>query len=683
MKKYPVNCGKSLKIGLVFFTILFSIPVKALQGKKPVVKIENAPSLIPLPQTVKWSPGTFSLNLCREISISDPSLEKEARFFLEQINKSIPIKKGNNKEKKYEIQLSLGKVKTSYGQNEAYHLVVKDKNIKLIANISQGIFNGLQTLLQLIKGDKIRSCDIIDYQAYQWRGYMIDVGRNFQSVDLLKQQIEVMARYKMNIFHFHLTEDIAWRLQIKQYPQLTSPESMLRDKGKFYSVEEMKDLIAFCADRHITLVPEIDMPGHSKAFTRAMGVDMQSDSGLEIVKNILHEVCTTYNLPYLHIGADEVKIRNKNFLPEVSQIINQYNIQTIGWSPGGDYDDRMIRHLWGSDAVLDSTVKHIDSRALYLADMDPESSAVTIFQRQFGGKIRGDSNLLGAEICVWGDRKIAKETDYITLNAVYPDMAAFGERSWRGGGYSGLNLDIGPDTAQRAIDFVEFEERLLAHKDQYFQQLPFPYVKQTDIKWKLFGPFENNGELTKSFWPENLSTAPEDSIANITSTGATLWLWYHNGEPCHAWLSAPRQNTTWYAFTEFWADKDTTISMWIGFENILRSLANATPPAGEWDYKKSMLWINREIIMPPKWKNAGFSLKSALEVPLVDEGYYYRPPTSVKVKKGWNKILVKMPLVMDEKVDPWQQRCMFSVMPVQPGEGMNMERYETEFRVNQ
>ncbi|MEO7315344.1 MAG: hypothetical protein ABIW47_09170, partial [Ginsengibacter sp.] len=194
---------------------------------------------------------------------------------------------------------------------------------------------------------------------------------------------------------------------------------------------------------------------------------------------------------------------------------------------------------------------------------------------------------------------------------------------------------------------------------------------------------ENNGELTKSFWPENLSTAPEDSIANITSTGATLWLWYHNGEPYHAWLSAPRQNTTWYAFTEFWADKDTTISMWIGFENILRSLANATPPKNEWDYKKSMLWINREIIMPPKWKNAGFSLKSDLEVPLVDEGYYYRAPTRVDVKKGWNKVLVKLPLVMDEKVDPWQQRCMFSVMPVQPGEGMNMERYETEFRVNQ
>ena len=399
------------------------------------------------------------LDKCREISINDSSLERGALVFLSLINKTLPVKKEIvSKKKNYQIKLILGKIKSPYVQVEAYHLVVTNKNIILTANTSHGIFNGLQTLLQLLRNDKFQGCDILDYPAYQWRGYMIDVGRNFQSIDLLKQQIEVMSRYKMNIFHFHLTEDIAWRLQIKQYPQLTSPESMLRDKGKFYSVEEMKDLIAFCAERHITLVPEIDMPGHSKAFKRAMGVDMQSDSGLKIVKNILHEIGTTYNIPYLHIGADEVKIKNKNFLPEVSKIIRQYNIQTIGWSPGGEYDSKMIQHLWGSDAVLNPEVKHIDSRAFYLADMAPQSSVVTIFQRQPGGKVIGDSNLLGAEICLWGDRKLSNETDYITLNAVYPDMVAFGERSWKGGGYPGVNLDIGPDTSKRAVDFFEFEK---------------------------------------------------------------------------------------------------------------------------------------------------------------------------------------------------------------------------------
>ncbi len=142
---------------------------------------------------------------------------------------------------------------------------------------------------------------------------MIDVGRNYISMDLLKQQIDVMARYKFNVFHFHPTEDIAWRFAIKQYPQLTTKENMLRNKGKFYSEEEIKDLIAYCKERYITFVPEIDMPGHSAAFRRAMKTDMQSNSGLHIMKNILKEICTTYYIPYIHIGADEVRISNSNF----------------------------------------------------------------------------------------------------------------------------------------------------------------------------------------------------------------------------------------------------------------------------------------------------------------------------------------------------------------------------------
>ena len=107
---------------------------------------------------------------------------------------------------------------------------------------------------------------------------------------LLKQQIDVMAMYKLNIFHFHPTEDIAWRIAIKKYPQLTAPEHMQRNKGMYYTEAEIKELIAYCKERYITFVPEIDMPGHSAAFKRAMKVDMQSDSGMVYVKNILKEL---------------------------------------------------------------------------------------------------------------------------------------------------------------------------------------------------------------------------------------------------------------------------------------------------------------------------------------------------------------------------------------------------------
>ena len=99
----------------------------------------------------------------------------------------------------------------------------------------------------------INACEILDWPAFSWRGFMVDVGRNYQSIRQLKEQIDVMAAYKLNIFHFHLTEDIAWRLQSKRYPQLTESRHMLRNPGEFYSLSEMKELIAYSKERYITL----------------------------------------------------------------------------------------------------------------------------------------------------------------------------------------------------------------------------------------------------------------------------------------------------------------------------------------------------------------------------------------------------------------------------------------------
>jgi N-acetyl-beta-hexosaminidase len=226
--------------------------------------------------------------------------------------------------------LRLEKVKGPFLSEEAYQLKVSENNISLPANSLHGIFNGLQTLRQLIENNKtIAGCEILDWPAFSWRGYMVDVGRNYQSLKLLKQQIDVMSRYKLNVFHFHPTEDIAWRIAIKKYPRLTEAKNMIRDKGKFYSEKNIKDLIQYCRDRFITFVPEIDMPGHSAAFTRAFGFDMQSEKGLKIVKEIVTEFDSIYHLPYFHIGADEVKFTNKNFIPEITDLIHQHGKQTI------------------------------------------------------------------------------------------------------------------------------------------------------------------------------------------------------------------------------------------------------------------------------------------------------------------------------------------------------------------
>ncbi|WP_436831926.1 family 20 glycosylhydrolase [Parapedobacter sp. DT-150] len=646
-----------------------------------------AASIIPLPQSLEWSDETFDLTTCDAIAVMTPSLNKEA-LQLQQLladNGHTVALSNSTPPDKHAIVLNLGTVDARHLPEEAYRLQVGNDSVVLTANSAHGIFNGIQTLAQLIlDGRSVQGCSIVDFPAYQWRGYMVDVGRNYQSVELLKQQIDRMARYKLNVFHFHLTEDVAWRLQVTQYPQLTAAEHMTRNKGMFYSIEEVKALIQYCKDRHITLVPEIDMPGHSAAFTRAMGVDMQSEKGSKIVKDIIEEVCTTYDVPYIHIGADEVKITNQQFLPEITKLIGQHQKTVIGWAPGGNYDDHTIRQLWkdeGDQEVKANTHRYIDSKFLYISDFDPLNSVVTIFNRQLGGKPHGDSGLLGAEFCLWADRRAKQESDLINMNPVYPAMLAFAERSWRGGGYPGVVFSIGPDSSDRAQAFVEFEKRLLTHKEKYFSQLPFNYVKQTHMKWNLFGPFDNNGDLSAVYWPENPGAVPEDSTATLVATGGTIWLWHTHGPPVEAWLPSPRENTTWYAYTKFWSDADSAVAFWADFKDQSKSGADATPPKGEWDYMQSKLWINGNLIPPPEWAFPGRP-SGQLEAPLEDEGFYYRPPMMVNVKKGWNKILVKLPMNTFDPLLDWQvpPKWMFTVIPVHRGEGINYSANDVKFQ---
>jgi hypothetical protein len=641
-------------------------------------EIKAQPALIPLPQNVQWKHEKFELSQYKAIVITDFSLKESASILqkIAGIHSTIVIA---SKGASSGIELKLDKINSPSIHEEAYQLSVSKNKISLSANTLHGIFNGLQTLRQLIENKKtIAACEIKDWPAFQWRGYMVDVGRNYQSVELLKQQIDVMSHYKLNVFHFHPTEDIAWRIAIKKYPQLTEAKNMIRDKGKFYSEKDIKDLIQYCRDRFITFVPEIDMPGHSAAFTRTFGFDMQSEKGLQIVKEIVTEFDSTYHVPYLHIGADEVRFTNKNFIPEITDLIHQQGKQTIGWHPGGNYNSSTIRQLWQSKGMDNPNARYIDSRSLYLNHMDPEESVVSIFERQLLDTTHGDAKKLGGEICLWNDRRVANEKDLLRMNPVYPAMLAFSERAWRGGGFPGVVVNIG-DSA-RAEAFKEFENRLIQHKHLYFADLPFPYVRQSDLHWKLFGPFENDGDLQKTFWPEEKNISLNDSIADLKVSGATIYLrhwWY----PVHtSWLQDPKENTTWYAYTKIWKSRDMTGFMWIGFNDFSRSTATITANEGSWDTRESEIWLNARlndevgqgnIIAPPHWKNAG---KGNSELPLVDEGYSYRAPTKVHFKKGWNTILIKLP-VKSFKGKDWQNpvKWMFTAIPVKKGSGINWD----------
>lgn len=655
-----------MKIILLLILFPFKVSAKTLEPRQSEVKLD-VPSLIPFPLQLKWNDGDFSLSKCKGIFINNPVLQKEAEILRKKLGGmgvGVPII-NSIKNDKSGIELKIGKVETPQLSNEAYELKVTKNKVEIIANTSHGIFNGIQTLHQLMKEDgTIRTCEITDWPAFSWRGYMVDVGRNFQSMDLLKQQIDVMASYKLNTFQFHFTEDVAWRLQSKLYPQLTEAKYMLRNKGSYYTEEDLKELIAYCKERYITLIPEIDMPGHSAAFKRAMGVDMQSDSGLAIIKNILKEFCNTYNVPYLHIGGDEVKITNKNFMPEVIELVHSLGVKTIAWSPGAPVDKETIHQLWmGDEEVRDmGNLQFLDSRHLYLNHMDPLEAVVTIFNREIGNRIKEDANYIGAILCLWPDRRVENETDILRMNPVYPGMLAFAERAWRGGGIKGWVANMGEPGSVRTRDFIKFEERLLDHKRKYFNDVPFPYVAQSNITWQLYGPYNNEGDLTKQFAPEkkDFDAATTEYYKKIT--GGTIVLRHWWAPLIEGAIDHPEEETTWYAYTRIWSDENKVQNFWIGFNNLSRSPATDSPMPGTWDNHRSAVWVNGNIVEPPKWKNGG--QKGNPEIPLIDEGYEYRKPTAIQLKKGWNDVLIKAP-IKSFKAKDWQnpEKWMFTFVP--------------------
>jgi len=585
------------------------------------------PALIPQPQQVAWTKESFKIPA--EFSIQhDPKLAElaaEAKDLLQEKGGKFSSKSTR------QITLKLGKVEAPLYPEETYRLLVDSKRIELTANTPHGIFNGLQTLRQLLHdGRAVPGCRITDYPAFAWRGLMHDVGRNFQTVPFLKKQIEVMAQYKLNIFHLHLTEDVAWRLESKRYLALTRPETMTREAGKFYTQAELQDLIDFCRARYITLIPEIDMPGHSAAFQRAMGVDMQSAEGMEIVKGILEEFCQTFDVPYLHLGGDEVKITNPDFLPQMAAFAEAKGKKVMGWFPGGNMPKTAIRQLWIGSAQPTPGIPTVDSRYLYLNHHDPFESVIQILNHRICGVNTGDTDHLGGIICVWQDRRASSQEAFLRQNPVYPGLLAWSEHAWRGGGEAlETTLIAAPGTPAFAA-FQEFENRLLDHKKQYFRHKPFPYVRQSDIRWRVTEPYENGGDLAKTFAPE--MTGDWSNIKSSVAVGATVYLrhwWYP--QPI-GFLEKPVENSTVYARARVWSATGRDAGLWIGFNNISRSPSTDSPPAGAWDKRMSKIWLNGMLIEPPRWARAG--QKGDAEVPLIDEGYEYRAPIRVHLQQG-------------------------------------------------
>ena len=553
-------------------------------------------------------------------------------------------------EEKYVSQIEGAKF-----QEEAYHLLITKKGILLEATTPKGMYWGRQTLEQLktTKNKKIYlpQCDITDWPAFRIRGFMHDVGRSYIPVEELKREISLLSRYKINVFHWHLTENQAWRLESKRYPELNAPENMEREKGKFYTLEEARQLVEFCKQHQVLLIPEIDMPGHSAAFVRTFKTDMQSEKGTQILKDIIDEVCATFDVPYLHIGTDEVQFTNPDFVPMMVKYIRDKGKKVISYNPGWNYKPGEIdmTQLWSYRGKAQKGIPAIDCRYHYANHFDTYADLVAMFNSRIYNQTEGSDDLAGCIVAFWNDRFIDNTPQLLAENNFYPYMLTLAERAWRGGGncyFDGKGTLLWEDEPEQLAAFKEFEDRLLWQKNTWLKEVPFPYVRQTQSEWKITDAFPNGGDLNKVFPPEE----KEDSVYQYEGKtyktrkiiGNGIYLRHVWGTLVPGFYANPQENHTAYATRWIYSPKERKTQLMLEFQNYSRSESDLAPHQGTWDYKCSRAWLNGQEIMPPVWENT--NTERSNEITLKNENYMSRPAIDITLKKGWNKLMLKLPV---------------------------------------
>lgn len=345
----------SLKNIIVVIGILFPLLATAVP-----VSDTNALSIVPLPKSVERHAGIFKLSPKTRIEADAASMDS-GLYLADQLHKSTGYKikvvgAGKGSPQKGDISLITVKAGTNMDA-EGYELSVSPESVVIRGADSAGTFYGVQTLLELLPPAvysakpaagmswTVPCVEIQDAPRFKWRGYMLDVSRHFFNKEEIKSTLDFMAMHKLNVFHWHLVDDHGWRLEIKKYPLLTKVGAWRKGigfeidpkestaygpdgrYGGFYTQDDAREIVAYAASRHITVLPEIEMPGHSTAALMAYPqysckggpFDTDLDAGIfkgiycpgneetfKFLDDILAEVMDVFPSRYIHIGGDEV-----------------------------------------------------------------------------------------------------------------------------------------------------------------------------------------------------------------------------------------------------------------------------------------------------------------------------------------------------------------------------------------
>ena len=450
---------------------------------------------------------------------------------------------------------------------EAYILGITENQVVITGNSPHGAFNGVQSFRQLVdpliefrSNDttfeyKIPAVTIQDEPRFQWRGFMLDVARHFVSKDIVKKLIDIMALVKLNVFHWHLTDDQGWRIQIKKYPKLIEVGSKRTDSQRvsyvgpfmvgnphegFYTQEEIKEVVDYAEQRFIKVIPEIEMPGHSKAalasypqlsctggpfkVANTWGIKKDiycagKEKTFDFLQNVLNEIIELFPSDIIHIGGDEApkarwkhckdcqaRIKKENIVSEhelqvyftnrISDYLKEKGKKIMGWNEilGGKLDDDAIVQFWLGNKKL--AIKHMKKgRKFVMSDFlnlyVNKDYAVIPLKKCYNfepipdklEQTRHDS-ILGLETPMWGE--FARNTKRLYWQ-IFPRLFAVAETGW---------------TRKEKKNYESFEHRL----PKLLKHLEFRQIN--------YAPIENSNPrfLKRLFWPIMLLFEPRVPI---------------------------------------------------------------------------------------------------------------------------------------------------------------------------
>ncbi len=518
--------GRILLPVLIVLLLAGPINLVSAPAAKTAGSVLPAFPVIPKPLSFKVEPGRFSLSSESRILVDDTEECMHLGEYLSQVIRQatrlilpISLRASEGTSSPTVLVLTTDKADRALGP-EGYELTIGSREARVRASAGPGLFYGIQTLHQLLPpaSETVPAADVPapvslpcvrvqDRPRFGWRGLLLDCGRHFMSRDFVKRYIDLLALYKMNRLHWHLTEDQGWRIEIKKYPNFTAKGAWRRTEdgvvyGGFYTQDDIREVVAYAQRRYVTVIPEIEMPGHSVAALAAYPelsctggpFEVQNYWGVhpdvycagnertfEVLEDVLSEVADLFPAPYIHIGGDECPkdrwkacpkcqarikaegLKNEDglqsyFIKRIEKFLQTKNRRLIGWDEileGGlppqatvqswrGFEGAVAAARSGHDTIVSPTKYAYFDYDLETTDLrkvfdfEPVPKGLTTAQQH---------HILGGECNMWSESAPQETID----GKLFPRILAMAERLW---------------SPEKDRNFAEFERRAWEQSDR-------------------------------------------------------------------------------------------------------------------------------------------------------------------------------------------------------------------------